>query len=176
VLGIWERGCSMVQWDVLSLRKASGGLNNSVNARDKRESEKGGVPAETKISSVSKRKNVSTLGGNQKTKQLTADTISVTDPHTKKTAVASLVSVRQNDANRQFARQNIITRGAIVEVTVDGQSRYSRVTSRPGQSGVVSGVLLSADESKGLAFEQKAQSKAVKASAKKPAKKAESAK
>jgi small subunit ribosomal protein S8e len=161
----------MVQWDTLSLRKSTGGLNNSVNARDKRASEKGGVAAETRIASASKRKTVSTLGGNSKIKQLTADKISVTDPATKKTVSVEMVSVRENPANRQFARRNILTKGAIVEVTFNNQPRYCRVTSRPGQAGSVSGILLSSEQSKELAFEQKTQAKAAKAVSKKAAKK-----
>ncbi len=159
----------MVNWDTLSLRKPTGGLNNSINARDKKEAEKGGVFAETKISPVDKRKVLSGLGGLQKTKLLTAQNVSITDPHTKKTKVATLITVKQNDANRQYARRNIITRGAVCEVQLGNEVRMVRITSRPGHSGTVSGILLSAQEQK--AFEQPKTPKVVSKVAKKPAKK-----
>ena len=95
----------MVNWDYPSLRKPSGGLNNSINARDKKEAEKGGVFSETKIAPDNKSKTVIGLGGRIKVKQLTAQTVTVTDPSTQKTEVATLVTVKQNDANRQFSRQ-----------------------------------------------------------------------
>jgi len=132
----------MVNWDYPSLRKPTGGLNNSVNARDKKESEKGGVFSETKIGALNRRKTVSGLGGTLKVKQLIAHQVVVTDSQTKKTKRVNLVTVKENAANRQYARQNILTRGAIVEVDFDNSRRLVRITSRPGHSGGVNAVLL----------------------------------
>jgi small subunit ribosomal protein S8e len=46
--------------------------------------------------------------------------------------------VAENPSNPNYARRNIITRGAILE-TSEGRVR---VTSRPGQDGQVNGVLV----------------------------------
>ena len=49
-----------------------------------------------------------------------------------------ILDVVENKANPNFVRRNIITKGAIVETSKGN----AKVTSRPGQSGVISGVLL----------------------------------
>jgi len=148
----------MVNWDKPSLRKPSGGLNNSVNARDKKESEKGGVFSETKIAPQDRKKTLSSLGGNTKIKHLLANKVTVTDSQTKKNVVGSLITV-------QYARRNILTRGAIVEVELGNATRMVRITSRPGHSGGVNAVLLAASEEK--AFSEPKASKAAKKEAKK---------
>ena len=51
-------------------------------------------------------------------------------------------TVVQNAANRQFARRNVITKGAIIQGMVNGKSEQARVTNRPGQVGQVTGILL----------------------------------
>jgi small subunit ribosomal protein S8e len=54
------------------------------------------------------------------------------------TIEAEIENVVENPANTNYARRNIVTKGAIVE-TSEGRAR---VTSRPGQSGQVNAVLL----------------------------------
>ena len=44
----------------------------------------------------------------------------------------------ENPANIHYVRRNIITRGAVV----DTSAGKARVTSRPGQTGALSGVLV----------------------------------
>jgi small subunit ribosomal protein S8e len=46
--------------------------------------------------------------------------------------------VKENPANRNFARMNVITKGAIIE-TEDGMAR---VTSRPSRDGTVNAILI----------------------------------
>ena len=46
--------------------------------------------------------------------------------------------VIENTANPNYVRRNIITKGAIVE-TPEGNAK---VTSRPGQDGVINGILI----------------------------------
>lgn len=76
-----------------------------------------------------------------KTKLLQAKTASVIDPKTKKAINAEILSVAENPANRQFTRQNIITKGAKIRVSIDGKEAIALVTSRPGQNGTVQAVL-----------------------------------
>ena len=51
--------------------------------------------------------------------------------------VVSIVRVKENPANRHFARLGIITKGAIVEV--EG-GKLVKITSRPGQHNTLNGV------------------------------------
>ena len=55
-----------------------------------------------------------------------------------KTQVVDILGVIENTANPNYVRRNIITKGAIVE-TPEGNAK---VTSRPGQDGVINGILI----------------------------------
>ncbi len=79
-------------------------------------------------------------GHNLKLRILTAQTINVFDPATKKMQPAKVVTVRENPANPNYVQRNIITRGAILETDVG----LVRVLSRPGQDGVLNGVRVAA--------------------------------
>ena len=67
-----------------------------------------------------------------------AEIASLTDPKSGKTSSSKIVEVVENQANPNYVRQNIITKGSIVET----EKGRARVTSRPGQHGVVSAVLI----------------------------------
>ena len=62
----------------------------------------------------------------------------MTDPVKGKTAQAKILDVIENPANPHYVRQNIVTRSAIIET----DAGRARVTSRPGQHGVISAVLI----------------------------------
>ncbi|MFW6000607.1 MAG: 30S ribosomal protein S8e, partial [Halorubrum sp.] len=51
---------------------------------------------------------------------------------------AEIENVVDNPANVNYARRNIVTKGAVIETSAG----RARVTSRPGQTGQVSAVLL----------------------------------
>jgi small subunit ribosomal protein S8e len=53
----------------------------------------------------------------------------------KKVAISNVIG---NDANKHYIRRNIITKGAIIETELG----KAKVTSRPGQDGVVNAVLI----------------------------------
>ena len=86
-----------------------------------------------------KRKDVRTRGKNHKSRALTADTAYVVDPKTKKTTKTEIITVVENSANIHYVRRNIMNKGAIVNTKIG----KARITSRPGQSGVINAVLLS---------------------------------
>ena len=67
-----------------------------------------------------------------------ANKINLTDVKTGKTQVTDILGVVENNANPNYVRRNIITKGAVVE-TPEGNAK---VTSRPGQDGVVIGILI----------------------------------
>tara|TARA_Y100000310_G_C20537706_1_gene741705 strand:+ start:156 stop:533 length:378 start_codon:yes stop_codon:yes gene_type:complete len=118
-----------------SNRKASGGRYHT--SRSKRKSELAGFPANTKLADKDKPRAKRILGGNVKRSLLTVQTISVTDKKGK-ASKTEIVNVLENPANPHLVRRNIITKGAIVETKLG----KARITSRPGQGSVVSGVLL----------------------------------
>jgi len=53
-----------------------------------------------------------------------------------------ILNVVDNPANRTFARNNIITKGAILAVKLDDKEVKVKVTSRPGQEGIINAVLI----------------------------------
>ena len=113
-----------------STRSPSGARN--VANRGKRKSELGRDPAETRLDEKKLRK-IRTRGGNEKLRLATGNKINVTDANGN-TKVVDILGVIENSANPNY----IITKGAIVE-TPEGNAK---VTSRPGQDGVINGILI----------------------------------
>ncbi len=125
----------MALWQGESRRKSTGGRR--VPSRGKRRSEIARERVDTHVGAHAQ-KIVRTKGGNQKVKLLRSDRINVTDPKTGKTSKADLTNVVENAANIHYVRRNIVTKGAIVETSAG----KARVTSRPGQTGALSGILV----------------------------------
>jgi small subunit ribosomal protein S8e len=117
-----------------SLRKRTGGRRRP--KRDKRKHELGDEPTETQLGEI-KLKTVDARGTGTKVRAITTNTATVATD--EETVSADIEDVVQNPADPNYARRNIITRGAVIE-TSEGQAR---VTSRPGQDGQVNAVLIS---------------------------------
>jgi len=64
--------------------------------------------------------------------------VNVVDTKKNKVLKTKVVQVIENPANPHYVRRNIITKGAIIETEIGN----ARVTSRPGQHGVLNAVLL----------------------------------
>ncbi|MDL2271373.1 30S ribosomal protein S8e, partial [Methanobrevibacter sp. OttesenSCG-928-I08] len=94
-------------------------------------------PAETKIGDKKLRK-IRTRGGNEKLRLAVDNKINVIDPKNNKSKIVEVLGVIENKANPNYVRRNIITKGAIVE-TPEGNAK---VTSRPGQDGMINGILI----------------------------------
>ena len=105
--------------------------------RGKRKSELGREPAETRLDEK-RLKKIRTRGGNEKLRLSTANKINVTNPDDNTTEVVEIIGVIENSANPNYVRRNIITKGAIVETSKGN----AKVTSRPGQDGVINGILI----------------------------------
>lgn len=118
-----------------SKRKASGGRYTSTLT--KRKHMIGGLPTLTRLGEA-KKKVVTTKGGATKAKLMGAKTANVVDPKTKKASVVAIKNVVENPANRYYVRRNVLTKGTIIET----EKGRARVTSRPGQDGVVNAVLV----------------------------------
>lgn len=119
----------------LHKKKPSGGRKRTY--RTKRKFEQGSFAAET-IMGEPKRKVECGRGGNIKIKILKDKYVCVTDPKSGKTEKVEIVRVVKNPANVDYDRRGVITKGAIIE-TPKG---LARVTSRPGQNGVINAVLI----------------------------------
>lgn len=118
-----------------SYKKPTG--SRYISARGKRKYESGRVPTLTRLGAEKKRA-LRTKGGGKKTILLSADTVNLLDPKTKKYTKAKISNVVGNTANRHFIRRNILTKGTVVE-TDKGKAR---ITSRPGQEGGINAVLV----------------------------------
>ena len=117
-------------------RKPTGGVKR--NWRGKRAFEAGREPVETVLGTTKKR-TIGIRGGSTKVVLAAADWAVVTDKSTGKTSKSKLLRVVRNPANVDYQRRGVITKGAIVDTEL-GQAR---VTSRPGQDGVINAVLVS---------------------------------
>ena len=106
-----------------------------VSHRKKRRFELGRTAAETRIGERRLRA-IRVRGGNVKLKLLACDKASVADPTTGTTKLVTITGVKNNPASRDFTRRNVLTRGALIET----EAGLARVTSRPGQEGIVNAV------------------------------------
>jgi small subunit ribosomal protein S8e len=105
--------------------------------KGKRKRELGRTPTET-VMGEPKRLDIDGLGNTRKKPLLRAQLVNVTDPEKNETYRAELEDVEENSANMDYQRRKVITRGTIIK-TSKGKAR---VTSRPGQDGVINAVLI----------------------------------
>ena len=124
----------MAQWHGISRRKPSGG--RKVQARGKRATE---ISTEKQFALVGepKRKIYRKTGGNTLVRVLSDNRCTVNGKDGKSTT-ATITTVVRNDANPNYTRRNILTKGAIV----DTDKGHVKITSRPGHDGVLNGVVL----------------------------------
>lgn len=111
-------------------RKKTGGKINL--QRKKRKYELGRLPTLTTVGKNVIRK-VRMKGGSEKVRAFSIESANVLDPKTKKFHKVKILDVIENPANPDYARRNVITRGAIVQTEIG----KARITSRPSQHGVV---------------------------------------
>ena len=116
-----------------SARKRTGGRLK--HASKKKRHELGREPAETTVGDP-RFQVIDSRGTEDKLRALATNVAQLADGG--ETTEVEIEDVVENPANVNYARRNIITKGAIIE-TSDGQAR---VTSRPGQVGQVNAVAL----------------------------------
>ena len=124
-----------MQYQGKSRRKFTGGRR--IASKGKRKSELGREAAEPHVDET-RRKNVDTLGGNRKVRLLRCNMVNVTDPSNNTTRQVSIETVVDNESNKHYIRRNILSRGGIVRTEIGN----ARITSRPGQDGMVNAVLI----------------------------------
>ena len=128
----------MAKWHGISRRKPSGGrLKRPNRYRGKRKTEVASEEQLAYVGEADARKNYRKRAGLQTVRLLAVNQVNV---NTKdgKTIRATVKNVVGNDADPNYVRRNIVTKGAVLETN----KGLVRVTSRPGMHGVVSGVLV----------------------------------
>lgn len=125
----------MAQWQGKSKRKKSGG-----RFRRPRKKRKFEIGTEIQYATIGeqKTKKYRIRGGGQKIKVRSASFANVLDPKTNRVKHVKIITVKSNPANAHYVQRNIITKGA----TVQTELGVARITSRPGQDGVVNAVLI----------------------------------
>ncbi len=116
-----------------STRKRTGGRLRP--SHKKKKHELGRQPTETTVGETQLRA-IDARGNTRKVRALSTDVASVATGG--ETVQAEIQDVVENDANPNYVRRNIVTKGALIE-TSEGRAR---VTSRPGQTGNVNAVLV----------------------------------
>ena len=118
-----------------SRRKYTGKKYKHFNKKRKRDLER--QPLHTVIGEEKKKKQ-RIMGGNEKLKLFATSFVNVTDPNTNKTSKYKIVSFDSNTASQDLNRRHVLTKGAIIETELG----KVKITSRPGQHGVINGVLI----------------------------------
>ena len=116
-------------------KKASGGRKSSY--RKKRRFERGSFPTETSLGKDEK-SFTQKQGSIVKIRLLSTTHANISDPSTGKTKKVKVDRVTKNPANVDYDRRGVITKGTIIETPLG----TARVTSRPGQNGVVNAILI----------------------------------
>ena len=129
----------MAKWHGISRRKPSGGrLKRPNRYRGKRRTEVSSEAQYAYIGEKDDRKMYRKNAGSQTTRLLSANTVNVNNPKEGTTVKATINSVIATDADPNFIRRNIVTKGSIVDTSMG----EVKITSRPGMHGVASGILL----------------------------------
>ena len=118
----------------LDKKKPSGGRKR--RCRGKRRFERGGFPTETLVGER-RTKTDRRRGGNVKIRLLSEKWINVSDPATGQTKRVEVEEVLRNPSNVDYDRRGVVTKGTLVRTSLG----TVRVMSRPGQSGILNGII-----------------------------------
>ena len=116
-------------------RKHTGGLIK--HTRSRRSDEKDSFSVDTLLGDHSIRVKNS-RGGNVKVSLVSDNSVNVIDKSNNSIKKVAITRVLKNPSNRDYERRRVITRGAIL----DTELGKVRVLSRPGQSGIIDGILI----------------------------------
>jgi small subunit ribosomal protein S8e len=117
-------------------KKVSGG--KYAKSRKKKKYELPGQKRTVRLSEDVRRKSKRIRGGSKKVFLLRGKFVNILEKGSKKAKKAEIKNVAETPSNRFLARQNIITKGTILETSAG----KVRVTNRPSQEGVINGVLV----------------------------------
>ncbi|MBD3405868.1 MAG: 30S ribosomal protein S8e [Candidatus Lokiarchaeota archaeon] len=100
--------------------------------RSKRKYELGRTATETQMGETHR------IDMDDKQPLLKAKFVNVYDPKKNETYRVEIKDVEKNPANMDYQRRKVITRGTIIKT----EKGKARVTSRPGQTGIMNAVLI----------------------------------
>lgn len=126
----------MVQYHKFSKTKSSGSGGHRRMAADKRKANWGGFFARAKVSEKDESRPFRVRGGSNKASVRHAQHANVAVGG--KVQRVKIVTVKESPDNRHFARENLLTLGALIETELG----KAKVTSRPGQDGTVNAILV----------------------------------
>jgi ribosomal protein S8.e len=137
MVNIYKKGGLSV-YQGRDLRKENGKIK-SPNSK-KRKANYGRYPILTKISKGNEeiRYIFRTKGGNYKVKLKSALYVNVLNPETKEIKRVKILGVIKNPNDKNLDREKIITKNAILNTEIG----KVLVTSRPGQDGIINGILI----------------------------------
>jgi small subunit ribosomal protein S8e len=117
--------------------KMSGNGRKNIKFRDKRRSEVGNYFSSTKFADTSTNLSVRRRGGNRgvRLKKIATANVLGKDGKYKK---AKITGVLESKDNRNFARQNIITKGCVIATELGN----AVVVNRPGREGSINAKLV----------------------------------
>ncbi len=124
-----------MQWQLSSKTKKTGKKIKKSSKKFRKQRGRDYLPA--KIGGLKVRPK-RTRGGAEKQIILSSDIANVAIKNVYKKA--KILTVAENPADSQFVRRNIITKGAIIDTDLG----KARVTSRPGQNGIINAILIEA--------------------------------
>ncbi|MBT4870885.1 MAG: 30S ribosomal protein S8e [Candidatus Diapherotrites archaeon] len=131
----------MVEWHTKSDKMKSGGKRKTLRRCTKKKAWMGGSAANTKTHTGNEDKR-EVNEGRGKTAKVRATSIKFANIYNNgKTVKAEIIGVSENNSNRLFARSNTSTKGALLNVKLDGKETTVKVTNRPGQDGVINAIL-----------------------------------
>lgn len=125
----------MARSQARSRRKYTGKKYKHFRKKRKRELER---PPINTVIDKEKKKQQRVLGGNNKLKLFATSFINLTDPSNNKTSKVKILKFESNAASKDLNRRHILTKGTVVETELG----KAKITSRPGQHGVINGVLI----------------------------------
>lgn len=128
----------MVQYHKHAKTKNSGSGGLKRTNCDKRKAHWGGFFSRSKLGAEEKIIPFRTRGGRRKAAVHYALYANVASKGAKGVKRVKILNVVEAPADRHYARENIVSKGSIVETELG----RAKITSRPGQDGVVNAVLL----------------------------------
>ncbi|MEK9635298.1 MAG: 30S ribosomal protein S8e [Candidatus Woesearchaeota archaeon] len=125
----------MAKSKLRSLRKPTGARYSKLY-RKKKLRDSMGIPILTSISEKVVSKVFRSRGGSRRNALVSTNYVNLNMG--KKTVKVKVKTVLENPASRHFVRQNILSKGAVV----DTEKGKARITSRPSKDNVVNAVLV----------------------------------